>query len=89
LFFGFFLCFLFVCLFFFLLALSVTCRHYLVLLPLLVCYILYFACVVLSSVGNFPPWNWGKQLFTLGLGPIFGPQKTSRKITASILTPFS
>ena len=27
--------------------------------------------------------------FTMGLGPIFGPKKHSRKITASILTPFS
>jgi hypothetical protein len=38
---------------------------------------------------EFPPMKLGKNFFTLGLGPIFGPKKHSRKITASILTPFS
>jgi hypothetical protein len=36
---------------------------------------------------EFSPIKLGKNFFTLG--PIFGPKKHSRKITASILTPFS
>jgi hypothetical protein len=44
---------------------------------------------ITTLLGIFPPLNWGKTIFTLGLGPIFGPKKHRRKITASILTPFS
>jgi hypothetical protein len=46
-----------------------------------------FLRIILSTrYWKFAPM---KQIFTLGLGPIFGPTKHSRKITASILTPFS
>jgi hypothetical protein len=41
-----------------------------------------------TLLGIFPH-EMGEIFFTLGLGPIFGPQKHNRKITASILTPFS
>jgi hypothetical protein len=40
------------------------------------------------NIGNFPPWNWEKT-FHIGTGAEIWPKKHSRKITASILTPFS
>jgi len=46
-----------------------------------------FLRIILSPrYWEFSPMKLGKAtFFTLGLGSIFGPQKTSRKITASIL----
>jgi hypothetical protein len=49
-----------------------------------------FLRIILSPrYWEFSPMKIGKTIFTLGLGPIFGTKKNSRKITASILTPFS
>jgi hypothetical protein len=47
------------------------------------------SCDLLKILGIFPHEIGENNFFTLGLRPIFGPKKNSRKITASILTPFS
>jgi hypothetical protein len=41
------------------------------------------------NIGNFPPGNWEKKNVHIGTGAEIWPKKHSRKITASILTPFS
>jgi hypothetical protein len=49
-----------------------------------------FLRIILSPrYWEFSPMKSEENFFTLGLGPIFGPKKHSRKITASILSPFS
>ena len=42
-----------------------------------------------TLLGIFPHEIGEQTVFTLGLGPIVGPKKHNRKITASVLTPFS
>ena len=49
-----------------------------------------FLRIILSPrYWEFSLMIWEKTVFTWGLGPIVGPKKHNRKITASVLTPFS
>jgi hypothetical protein len=49
-----------------------------------------FLRIILSPrYWEFSLMIWEKNVFTWGLGPIVGPKKHNRKITASVLSPFS